>query len=132
MATHTARSIQLHLEYTLSLKVGVRIMAAEALRMLAHVSTLRARLWRWDQSGEHTLVATNGSLQLANKKQEKSIKSSSVKAKTVYKKLRLKKAKTRKCLIYLHSIPQAWGVVSGVAHRRHSHSLRTNNQLSVT
>lgn len=33
---------------------------------------------------------------------------------------------------YLHRIPEAWGIVGGVAHRRHSHSLRTNSQLSVT
>lgn len=62
MATHTARSIQLYLEYTLSLKVGVCIMATKALGVLAHIAAFRARLWRWDQPGEHALVATNGSL----------------------------------------------------------------------
>lgn len=62
MATHTARSIQLHLENALSLKVGVCIMATKALGVLAHIAALRARLRRWDQAGEHTLVAANGSL----------------------------------------------------------------------
>lgn len=51
-----------HSEYTLSLKVGVCIMATEALGVLAHVAALGARLRRGDQPGEHTLVATNGSL----------------------------------------------------------------------
>lgn len=38
----------------------------------------------------------------------------------------------QECLNYPHGNPQAWRVVSGVAHRRHSHSLRTNNQLLAT
>lgn len=62
LATPTARSIQLYLKYTLSLQVGVCIVAPKALRMLAHVAPFRARLRRWDQPGEHTLVATNRSL----------------------------------------------------------------------
>lgn len=37
-------------------------MAAQTLRVLAHVAALGARLWRRDQAGEHTLVAANGSL----------------------------------------------------------------------
>ena len=46
-------------------------MAAEALGVLAHVATLWARLWRRDQPGEQTLVATNGSLELAAKNRKK-------------------------------------------------------------
>lgn len=62
MAAHTERSIQLQLEDALSLKVGVCIMTTEALGVLAHVAALRTWLWRWDQAGEYTLVASNGSL----------------------------------------------------------------------
>lgn len=58
----TARGIQVELEYTLSLQVGVCVMATEALGVLAHVAALGAWLWRWDQPGEHALVATNGCL----------------------------------------------------------------------
>ena len=54
-------------------------MATKALGVLAHVAALRARLWRWDQPGEHTLVATNGSLQLVKKnKQTKSQKTAAL------------------------------------------------------
>ena len=50
-------------------------MAPKALRVLAHVAPLRARLRRWDQPGEHTLVATNRSLEFVYKKKNiKSIK----------------------------------------------------------
>lgn len=34
-------------------------MASKALRVLTHIAPLRARLWRRDESGEHTLVAAN-------------------------------------------------------------------------
>lgn len=71
MATHTARNISLYLEYTLALKVGVCIMATKALRVLAHVPALRAWLRRGDQTGEDTLVATNGSLPFAKKNKTK-------------------------------------------------------------
>lgn len=64
MATHTARSPLLHSENTLSLQVGVCVMATKTLGVLAHIAALRARLRRWDQTGEHTLVATDGSLEL--------------------------------------------------------------------
>lgn len=37
-------------------------MATKALGVLAHIAALGAWLWRWDQAGEHALVATNGSL----------------------------------------------------------------------
>lgn len=42
-------------------------MATEALGVLAHISTLWAWLRRGDQTGEDTLVATNGSLQFVKK-----------------------------------------------------------------
>lgn len=48
-------------------------MATKALGVLAHVPTLRARLWRRDQPGEHAFVATNGSLILPQKKKKKKV-----------------------------------------------------------
>ena len=58
----TARGIQVELEYALSLQVGVCVVAAEALGVLAHVAALGARLRRRDQPGEDALVATDGGL----------------------------------------------------------------------
>lgn len=43
-------------------------MATKALGVLAHIAALRAWFWRWDQTGEDTLVATNGSLQFVKER----------------------------------------------------------------
>lgn len=61
-ASTAAGSARLQLEYTLSLQVGVCVVAPEALGVLAHVAALGARLRRRDQPVEQTLVATDGSL----------------------------------------------------------------------
>lgn len=55
-------SLQLYSEYTLTLKIGVCVVTAEALGVLAHVTAFRARLGRRDQPGERALLATDGSL----------------------------------------------------------------------
>lgn len=51
-------------EYTLSLQVGVRVMAAKALGMLAHIASLWARLRRWDQAGKNALLAAHWGLEI--------------------------------------------------------------------
>lgn len=55
-------SLQLYSEYTLTLKIGVCVVTAEALGVLAHITAFRARLGRRDQPGERALLATDGSL----------------------------------------------------------------------
>lgn len=100
-------------------------MAAEALGMLAHVSSLGARLWRRDQAGEHALVSTDGSLEWKKRRQNQSALVCSEKREVCSNE---NAKKLKKVESYPHSIPQAWREVTAVAHWRHSHSLRTTTK----
>lgn len=60
---HAVRSVQLELENALPLQVGVCVVAAEALGVLAHVAALGARLRRRDEVREDALVASDRGLE---------------------------------------------------------------------
>lgn len=99
-------------------------MAAKALGVLAHVAALGTRLRRWDQAGEYSLVASNWSL-------DNCLTQTTLK--TFFFFLKKKWFKNVKATLnYLCGISHNWGVVGGVADRRHSHSLRINNHSQRT
>lgn len=55
--------VQLKLENALPLQVGVCVVTAQALGVLAHVAALGARLRRRDEVREDALVASDGGLE---------------------------------------------------------------------
>lgn len=51
------------LKDALAFQVGVGVVSAETLRVLTDITALRTGLWRWDETGEQTLMPSYGSLE---------------------------------------------------------------------
>lgn len=95
-------------------------MAAEALRVLAHVAALGTGLRRGNQAGEDALVASNWSLENGSCKLHQHFFSQNKKKET-------HATEVNASHNYLCNISQNCRVAGGAADRRHSHRLGTDN-----